>query len=222
MTASPDTETSPEDDVDITDEQSARQSELDDASAADENRSTIDQNNNPDTDVPKKKTAEEEAAEWRDIALRRQADLENFRKRIERERLDSIRFANAALLEELLPVIDNFEMGLEAARSESMDSMIFKGMEMVKKQLVDFLESKGIREVVTGNTEFDPAIHEAMGQEESDEVADGHIIRTVRRGYLLNDRLLRAASVMIATSPKDKDARAVSAGSGEQSDPREG
>lgn len=163
-------------------------------------RNSNAEKNSADDPVEPEKTPEQEAAEWRELALRRQADLENFRKRIERDRMDSIRYANKALLEELLPVIDNFEMGLEAARTESTDSMIFKGMEMVKKQLADFLESRGVVEVETGNHEFNPAIHEAMGQEESAEVADGHIVRTIRRGYILNDRLLRAASVIVATS----------------------
>lgn len=157
--------------------------------------------NNPD-EAPEGsgKTPEQEAAKWKDMALRRQADLENFRKRIERERLESLRYANASLLEELLPVIDNFEMGLEAARAESSESMIFKGMEMVKKQLDDFLETRGVREIETGNLEFDPAVHEAMGQEQSTDVAEGHILRTVRKGYTLNDRLLRAASVIVAAA----------------------
>lgn len=146
------------------------------------------------------KTPEEEAAEWKDIALRRQADLENFRKRIERERVDSIRYANASLLEDLFPVIDNFEMGLEAARLESSESMIFKGMEMVKKQLEDFLEARGVKEVKTEHEPFDPTHHEAVGQEETEAVADGHIVRTLRKGYILNDRLLRAASVIVAGS----------------------
>jgi len=156
---------------------------------------------------PEPKTPEQEAAEWKDIALRRQADLENFRKRVERERIDSIRFANAGLLEDLLPILDNFNMGLDAARAESEDSMIFKGMEMVKKQIADFLDGRGVTEVpVTGA--FDPATHDAVGQEPSDEVAEGEILRVMRKGYVLNDRLLRAATVIVSQGAGGADEHA--------------
>ena len=140
----------------------------------------------------------EDLAHWKETALRSRAELENFRKRMSREKLDAVRYGTQSLLEELLPVIDNFEMGLMAAEQDQ-DSMIYQGMAMVKKQLDDFLEGQGVKALATEG-EFDPNRHDAVAEEESDEVEPGHIIRTMRRGYLLNDRLLRAASVVVAKS----------------------
>ena len=87
-------------------------------------------------------TAEELVAEWKERAIRAAADLDNYRKRMTREKSEALRYSNQALLEELLPVLDNFEMGLQAAAAEK-ESMIFRGMEMVKKQLDEFPEQAG-------------------------------------------------------------------------------
>ena len=87
----------------------------------------------------KEPSLEEQVADWRERAIRSAADLENFRKRMEREKGEARRYANQSLLEELLPVLDNFHMGLDAASADA-ESMIFRGMEMVKKQLDDFLD----------------------------------------------------------------------------------
>lgn len=139
-----------------------------------------------------------EASDWRDRAMRTQAELENFRKRMTRERGEAIQYANAGLLESLLPIIDNFEMGLKAARSESEDSVIYQGMNMVFRQTQDFLRDNGIEAVDSVGGVFDPNRHEAVEQQFSDEVEEGHIIAELRRGYRLGDRLLRAANVIVS------------------------
>ncbi len=141
-------------------------------------------------------TVEEELMKWRDTAMRTAAELENYRKRMAREKQDSIRYANQRLLEELLPVIDNFEMGMMAAQNEK-ESMIYMGMNMVQKQLSDFFENLGVTPVKMEGA-FDPTIHDAVSEEETEGVEPGTIIRVARRGYTLNDRLLRPASVVVA------------------------
>lgn len=142
-----------------------------------------------------------EADKWRDTAARNQADLENFRKRMAREKSDAIQYANGNLLQSLLPVIDNFEMGLKAAASEGEGSMVYMGMVMVQKQMNDFLEENNV-EIFSGEGQaFDPNIHEAVKQEPSDDVPEGNIIYELRRGYKLRDRLLRAANVVVSTGP---------------------
>lgn len=151
-------------------------------------------------------TPEEQVASWRERAIRATADLDNFRKRMTREKSDSLRFANQALLEELLPVLDNFEMGLQAAAGEP-DSMIYRGMVMVKKQLDDFLKGNGVEEIPAEGQAFDPSVHEAVSQEECPETDDGSILRVMRRGFRMNDRLLRPANVVVAKAP-EKDAEA--------------
>lgn len=140
---------------------------------------------------------EAEAAKWKEVSLRTAAEMDNFRKRNAREREEAIRYANQRLLEDLLPVIDNFEMGMVAAAQET-SSMIYIGMNMVRKQLNEFLSNQGVDEIpATG--QFDPNLHDAVSQEPSDQ-PEGEIIRVTRRGYKLRDRLLRPASVVVASA----------------------
>ncbi len=139
-----------------------------------------------------------EAAKLKDLALRARADLDNFRKRSLREKEDAIRYANNGLLEKLLPVIDNFELGLDAARNATDAASVLQGMSMVHRQLQDFIRSQGLEEVPADGEAFDPNKHDAVSQEFSAEVPEGNVIRQVRKGYKLKDRLLRAASVIVS------------------------
>src|SRR6266567_1400421 len=116
---------------------------------------------------------------FRDLALRTQADFENYKKRAARERDEGVKYANRTLLERLVPIVDNFELGLSAAREESKHSPIYSGMSMVLKQLTDFLADNGLQP--------------------SDEVPEGRVIRQTRRGYRLKDRLLRPAAVVVSS-----------------------
>jgi molecular chaperone GrpE len=139
-----------------------------------------------------------EIAKFRDAALRARAELDNYRKRVVREKEDAIRYANASLLESLLPILDNFELGLGAARQAPEAAGIVQGLEMVRRQLEDFLRSHGMEVVDAVGQPFDPNLHEAVGQEASAEVAEGDVIRQLRRGFKLRDRLLRPASVVVS------------------------
>jgi molecular chaperone GrpE len=135
---------------------------------------------------------------FRDHALRTQADFDNFRKRAAREKEDAIKFANASFLERLIPILDNFELGLNAARGSAADSPILAGMDMVAKQLTDFLASSGVEPVNAEGQPFDPNLHEAVAQEASTTVPEGVVIRQLRKGFKLRDRLLRPATVMVS------------------------
>jgi len=149
-------------------------------------------------------TPAEEVEKWKDMAARSQAEFDNYRKRMARERTEAIVYANRSLLEQLLPVIDNFEMGLKAAKdSEGESSMILQGMSMVRKQLDDFLTDQGVEVIPSDGLLFDPNQHEALKQEPSDEVESGHVIYTMRRGYRLKDRILRAANVVVSSGPPE-------------------
>ncbi len=145
-------------------------------------------------------TPEAEALKWKEVAIRTAADLDNYRKRMARERSEDLRYARAGLIEELLPVFDNFSMGLQMAEQDQ-DSMIYKGMAMVKGQMQDFLTSQGIKEVPAEGV-FDPNFHEAVAEEEKEGVAAGEILFVKRKGYMLHDRLLRAAAVIVARGPE--------------------
>ena len=135
---------------------------------------------------------------FKDLALRTQADFENFRKRAAREKEDASKYANAGFLEKLLPILDNFELGLNAARTDANASPIIAGMDMVAKQLQDFLTGSGVEVVKAEGQKFDPNLHEAVAQEASAEVPEGVIVRQLRKGYKLRDRLLRPAMVMVS------------------------
>ena len=135
---------------------------------------------------------------FRDLALRSQADFDNFRKRAAREKDDAVKYANGAMLERLLPILDNFELGLSAARGTSENSPILAGMEMVAKQLNDFLLQHGVEPVPAEGTKFDPNVHEAVAQEASRTLPEGHVVRQLRKGFKLKDRLLRPATVVVS------------------------
>ncbi len=145
--------------------------------------------------------ATDELSKWRDTALRTAAEYDNYRKRCVKDREEFMRYANRSLLEELLPVIDNFEMGMQMAGQDTQ-SMIYIGMNMVKKQLDDFLAGQGVEALATNVGDmFDHNVHEAIQSEVSDK-PEGTILRVLRRGYNLRGRLLRPANVIVATAPE--------------------
>ena len=158
----------------------------------------------PDTAAAGEETGENALADlqgdlqrFKDLALRSEADLQNFRKRAAREKEDAIKYANASFLERLIPVLDNFEMGLAAARAEK-NSAILSGFEMVAKQFTDFLADSGVQSINAEGQKFDPNIHEAVAQEVSETVAEGIVLRQLRKGYKLKDRLVRPANVIVS------------------------
>jgi len=138
---------------------------------------------------------------FRDLAMRSQADFENYKKRSAREKEEAIKYANASLLEKLVSIVDHFELGLEAARGENEKSPIYSGMSLVLKQLQDFLGENGLQPIDAVRQEFDPNLHEAIAHEPSDEIPEGAVIRQTRRGYRLKDRLLRPSAVVVSSGP---------------------
>ena len=136
---------------------------------------------------------------FRDLALRSQADFDNYKKRAAREKEEAIKYANSSLLERLIAIIDNFELGLAAAKSEGEKSPIYSGMSMVLKQLTDFLSDNGLQPIDAEGQQFDPNLHEAIAHEPSQEVPEGVVVRQMRRGYKMKDRLLRPSAVVVSS-----------------------
>lgn len=134
---------------------------------------------------------------FRDLALRSQADFDNFRKRSAREKEEAVKYANSSLLERLIPIIDSFELGLAAAGNEE-NSPILAGMKMVARQLNDFLAEFGVVPIDATGQAFNPNLHEAIAHEKSKQVPEGHVIRQMRKGFKLKDRLLRPANVVVS------------------------
>jgi molecular chaperone GrpE len=135
---------------------------------------------------------------FRDLALRSQADFENYKKRAAREKEDAVKYANSSLLQRLVSILDNFELGLSAAKTESQHSPIYSGMVLVQKQLNDLLEENGLQAIEAEGEKFDPNLHEAIAHEPSESV-EGTVIRQARRGYRFKDRLLRPARVIVSS-----------------------
>jgi len=143
------------------------------------------------------------ADEHWDRLLRTTADLENFKKRAARERQEAIKFANASLLEKLIPALDNFDMALAAANNAEGHSMesLKTGIAMVYTQLKAALTESGLEEIDATNQPFDPNVHEAVSHQESAEVPEGHVLQQLRKGYKLRERLIRPATVIVARKP---------------------
>jgi len=137
---------------------------------------------------------------FRDLALRSQADFENYKKRAAREKEDAVKYANSSLLQRLVSILDNFELGLAAAKTEGAQSAIYSGMILVQKQLNDLLEENGLQAIEAEHKKFDPNLHEAIAHEAS-ETPEGTVIRQARRGYRFKDRLLRPARVVVSSGP---------------------
>ncbi len=135
--------------------------------------------------------------------LRTTADLENFKKRAARERQEAIRFANASLLEKLVPALDNFDMALAAANNAEPHSLesLKTGITMIYQQLKAALLDAGLEEIDATNQPFDPNLHEAVSHQDSAELPEGQVLQQLRKGYKLRERLLRPASVVVARKP---------------------
>ena len=153
--------------------------------------------------APKSDGPEGKAEDYYNRLVRTMADFENFKKRAARERMETARYACSALLERLLPVLDNLEMAMtvtEKAPDQSMESLK-TGVGMVLQQFKSALKESGLEEIEATGQSFDPNLHEAVSQQETADVPEGHIAMQLRRGYKLYDRLLRPASVVVAKSP---------------------
>jgi len=146
----------------------------------------------------------EELRQTHDRLLRRQADYENYKKRVAREKADLLKFGNAALIKELLPIIDNLELSLEHTRntckSENINDII-EGIEIIRKEFLKKLEKVGLRVVSAQGEKFDPTKHEATTLIETSEYPESAIVEELQKGYFLHDRLLRPAKVTVARLP---------------------
>jgi molecular chaperone GrpE len=132
-----------------------------------------------------------------DRLLRKTAEFDNYRKRMERERREAAQYAAGDVLEALLPIVDDFERALQADAGAGAETYR-KGVELIYKQLVDLLSRRGVRPLEVVGQPFDPRFHQAVTYEVSPGRAEGEIIEDVRRGYMHGDRLLRPAMVKVA------------------------
>jgi molecular chaperone GrpE len=146
--------------------------------------------------------AKKDAADNYDRYVRLAADMENLRRRTVREKDELRQYAAGRVLEDLLPVLDNFGFGLLAAKAPNADlKTLVGGISMVQDQLRKALETHGLKEINPLAAEFDPNLHESLSTQPSAEIAEGKVAQVVRIGYSLNGRLLRPASVVLSSGP---------------------
>ncbi|MFP4070951.1 MAG: nucleotide exchange factor GrpE [Desulfovibrionales bacterium] len=139
-----------------------------------------------------------ELAEKKDELLRVLADSENYRKRLTREKDEFCKFATESVLEDLLPIIDNLELALKHGRTNEACKDIVQGVDMTLSIFHETLKRHGLTPVGQEGEEFNPVIHEAMGQEERKDVHPGHVCSLLQRGYKLRERLIRPAKVIVS------------------------
>jgi molecular chaperone GrpE len=145
----------------------------------------------------------EKSQEYQDRVLRLQADFDNIRKRLEREKQEFVRFANEGLIVDLLNIVDDLERSVELAQGKHEDfSAFLKGIEMILAHLYDLLKKNGLSAIEAKGKFFDPEYHEALLKAEADDVADNTIIEELQKGYLLNNRVIRTAKVKVSQKPE--------------------
>jgi molecular chaperone GrpE len=145
--------------------------------------------------------AEDEAREFRDRWVRERADLENLKKRAQRERSEAVRYGAEQIVRDLLPMIDDLERAVQAAQAAGADRQLLEGVALVLKAFLDMLARHGVERVPGLGERFDPNHHEAVAHVESPDHEPGMVIEEHRGGYRLHDRLLRAAMVTVSKGP---------------------
>lgn len=146
------------------------------------------------------------AAEYWDKLLRCQADFENVRKRLEREKQDFIKFANEEIISELLNILDDLERAVGLAESKHEDLPAFlKGVEMIMAHLYEMLKEHGVKPIDSKGKIFDPNYHEALMQVEDNNFPEHTVLEDLQKGYLLNDRVIRTAKVKVSKKQEEKN-----------------
>ena len=148
---------------------------------------------------------ETEAKENYDRFLRQVAELENFKKRMTRDRGEAIRYANENIIRDLLPVLDNLERAVDHAKGGGNGKPLLEGVEMVLKGFLDVLNKHGVTQISARGELFDPEKHEAMAQVESEELKPNTVVEEHHKGYYILDRLLRPSLVSVAKLPEAKE-----------------
>lgn len=141
-----------------------------------------------------------ELEDLKQTLLRRQADFENYKKRVERERSEDAKRTMARLIESLIPIVDGFEHALAAHREAEYESYR-KGFELIYRQLLDHLAKLGVERIDPAGKAFDPHLHQAMDRAETTEEADGTVLQVFQPGYVFHGRVLRPAMVRVAVHP---------------------
>jgi molecular chaperone GrpE len=148
----------------------------------------------------------EECQGLNDRYLRLAAEFENYKRLAQRDQRDHVRYGNEQILKELLPVVDNLERAVKAAKDNGNNDGLVQGVDLTLKQLMGVLMKFGVQPVATVGQPFDPAAHHAVTSVESTQIAENHVVEEFQRGYRLHDRILRAAMVSVSTGSTQNSA----------------
>jgi molecular chaperone GrpE len=148
--------------------------------------------------------AEQEAANNLDTAQRAQAEMVNFRRRTDEDRISNSKYANSRLISNVLPVLEELELAVTHAESNSggVSDSLLEGIKLIQRKLTGVLESEGVASIKAVGLMFNPLEHEALGTEETSEVEPGYITQIIRPGFRLHDRVISPAQVMVARAPQ--------------------
>ena len=152
--------------------------------------------------------AQKEAADNLDSSLRAQAEMANFRRRTDEDRINNAKYSNSRLIGNILPVLEELELAIAhteaSAGTEGItNGQLLEGIKLIQRKLTSVLESEGVAAIEAVGLMFNPLEHEALGTEETAEVEPGYVTQILRPGFRLHDRIIRPVQVMVATAPKD-------------------
>lgn len=139
-----------------------------------------------------------QAEEHQQRYLRAQADFDNFRRRTAKEKEELAQYASMKLIDQLVPIVDNFERALAAAATNNDYDSLAKGVDMIFRQLSQTLEAEGLKAIAAVGEPFNPEFHQAIMQVETDEYEEGIVVEEVQKGYMLKDKVLRPAMVKVS------------------------
>ena len=148
--------------------------------------------------------AQEELQIYQDKYMRLAAEFENYKKRAQRDQSDSIRYANESLLKNLLSTIDNLERAIQSGKDAGTTGPLLEGIELTHKQILETVGKLGVRQVSSAGGVFDPNIHQAVAQVESDTAEPNTVVEEFQKGYFLHDRILRPAMVTVAKEKSEQ------------------
>ena len=204
-----DPENSPDNSAGDSEERTGLEQELEELLA----QAVVDLDNLPlDEQVSRLKsdleTAQQEAANNLDASLRAQAEMANFRRRTDEDRINNAKYSNSRLISNILPVLEELDLAISHTESSAENNVnsngqLLEGIKLIQRKLTGVLESEGVVAIEAVGLMFNPLEHEAVGTEETTKIDAGYVTEILRPGFRLHDRIIRPAQVMVAMAPKD-------------------
>jgi molecular chaperone GrpE len=163
-----------------------------------------DEPSDPTSADSQEKQAQEELQIYQDKYIRLAAEFENYKRRAQRDQSDAIRYANESLLKSLLSTLDNLERAIQCGKDAGASGSLLEGVELTHKQFLETVEKLGVRQVSSTGSLFDPNMHQAVAQVESETAEPNMVVEEFQKGYFLHDRILRPAMVTVAKEKSDQ------------------